>query len=423
MRAMKDSGIEWVGQIPQTWDTKKLKFLVGLRTEKTADKTVLSPYVGLEHVVSSTGTLIEDYEAILDFAGDTLDYKKGDVLFGKLRPYLAKAIQAETDGRCSSEFWVMDPHSINGRFLLYAVLSHGFISCIDQSTFGVKMPRAEWEYAGNQELALPDSDTQCRIAYYLDAKCADIDALITAKEKTNALLKERRQSIIYEAVTKGLNPDALMKDSGIEWIGQIPEYWDVAALKRVATPSTGATPSKANPQYWEGDIPWFSSKDIKSDYLFDSDDHISQQAVEECGLTVHDENSVIICARSGILRHTFPVSVLKCKGTINQDLRVLETSAAIDPEFLMYYLHGMNNTIVTLYQKVGATVESIEMEWLLYLPVALPPVEEQKQIADYIVARCNEIDGQIAANEVSVTKLKEYRQSIIYEAVTGKIEV
>lgn len=423
MRAMKDSGIEWVGQIPQTWDTQKLKFLVGLRTEKTADKTVLSPYVGLEHVVSSTGTLIEDYEAILDFAGDTLDYKKGDVLFGKLRPYLAKAIQAETDGRCSSEFWVMDPHSINGRFLLYAVLSHGFISCIDQSTFGVKMPRAEWEYAGNQELALPDSDTQCRIAYYLDAKCADIDALITAKEKTNALLKERRQSIIYEAVTKGLNPDALMKDSGIEWIGQIPEYWDVAALKRVATPSTGATPSKANPQYWEGDIPWFSSKDIKSDYLFDSEDHISQQAVEECGLTVHDENSVIICARSGILRHTFPVSVLKCKGTINQDLRVLETSAAIDPEFLMYYLHGMNNTIVTLYQKVGATVESIEMEWLLYLPVALPPVEEQKQIADYIVARCNEIDGQIAANEVSVTKLKEYRQSIIYEAVTGKIEV
>lgn len=423
MRAMKDSGIEWVGQIPQTWDTKKLKFLVGLRTEKTADKTVLSPYVGLEHVVSSTGTLIGDYEAILDFAGDTLDYKKGDVLFGKLRPYLAKAIQAETDGRCSSEFWVMDPHSINGRFLLYAVLSHGFISCIDQSTFGVKMPRAEWEYAGNQELALPDSDTQCRIAYYLDAKCADIDALITAKEKTNALLKERRQSIIYEAVTKGLNPDALMKDSGIEWIGQIPEYWDVAALKRVATPSTGATPSKANPQYWEGDIPWFSSKDIKSDYLFDSEDHISQQAVEECGLTVHDENSVIICARSGILRHTFPVSVLKCKGTINQDLRVLETSAAIDPEFLMYYLHGMNNTIVTLYQKVGATVESIEMEWLLYLPVALPPVEEQKQIADYIVARCNEIDGQIAANEVSVTKLKEYRQSIIYEAVTGKIEV
>lgn len=423
MRAMKDSGIEWVGQIPQMWDTKKLKFLVGLRTEKTADKTVLSPYVGLEHVVSSTGTLIGDYEAILDFAGDTLDYKKGDVLFGKLRPYLAKAIQAETDGRCSSEFWVMDPHSINGRFLLYAVLSHGFISCIDQSTFGVKMPRAEWEYAGNQELALPDSDTQCRIAYYLDAKCADIDALITAKEKTNALLKERRQSIIYEAVTKGLNPDALMKDSGIEWIGQIPEYWDVAALKRVATPSTGATPSKANPQYWEGDIPWFSSKDIKSDYLFDSEDHISQQAVEECGLTVHDENSVIICARSGILRHTFPVSVLKCKGTINQDLRVLETSAAIDPEFLMYYLHGMNNTIVTLYQKVGATVESIEMEWLLYLPVALPPVEEQKQIADYIVARCNEIDGQIAANEVSVTKLKEYRQSIIYEAVTGKIEV
>ena len=102
---------------------------------------------------------------------------------------------------------------------------------------------------------------------------------------------------------------------------------------------------------------------------------------------------------------------------------MLATSETIDPEFLMYYLRGMNNTIVTLYQKVGATVESIEMEWLLYLPVVLPPIEEQKQIAEYIVARCNEIDGQIAANEVSVQKLKEYRQSIIYEAVTGKVEL
>lgn len=423
MRAMKDSSIEWIGQIPQEWVIKKLKYLVDLRTEKTADKAVPSPYVGLEHISSSVGTLIKDYEAILDFAGDTLDFKAGDVLFGKLRPYLAKAIRAETDGRCSSEFWVMNPCSVDGRFLLYAILSPGFISCINQSTFGVKMPRAEWEYAGEQALAIPDSDTQRRIANYLDEKCAEIDALIAAKEKTNALLKERRQSIIYEAVTKGLNPDAPMKDSGVEWIGQIPEHWAVAALKRVATPSTGMTPSKVNPQYWEGDIPWFSSKDIKSDYLFDSEDHISQQAVEEYGLTVHDENSVVFCARSGILRHTFPVSVLNCKGTINQDLRVLATSASIDPEFLMYYLRGMNNTIVTLYQKVGATVESIEMEWLLYLPVALPSIGEQKRIAEYVVACCNEIDRQIAANEVSVTKLREYRQSIIYEAVTGKIEV
>ena len=302
----------------------------------------------------------------------------------------------------------------------YLFATDAWRSQIRAQASGVKLFSITQKMLRDALLIEPSEEEKVQIVKYLDEKCEAIDALITAKEKTNALLKERRQSIIYEAVTKGLNPDAPMKDSGVEWIGEIPEHWDVVALKRVATPSTGMTPSKLNPQYWEGDIPWFSSKDIKSDYLFDSEDHISHQAVEECGLTVHDENSVVFCARSGILRHTFPVSVLNCKGTINQDLRVLATSALIDPEYLMYYLRGMNNTIVTLYQKVGATVESIEMEWLLYLPVALPSIDEQKRIAEYVVAHCNEIDRQITANEVSVTKLKEYRQSIIYEAVTGK---
>ena len=214
-----------------------------------------------------------------------------------------------------------------------------------------------------------------------------------------------------------------MKDSGIEWIGEIPESWDVAALKRVARPSTGMTPNKANPEYWDGDIPWFSSKDIKDAYLYDSEDHVTEMAVEECGLTIHEANSVVFCARSGILRHTFPVSVMKCQGTINQDLRVLETTDSIDPEFLMYYLRGMNNTIVTLYQKVGATVESIEIDWLLYLPVVLPSLEEQRKIAKYIVARCNEINELLSTNEASIQKLREYRQSVIYEAVTGKVEI
>lgn len=438
MRAMKDSGIEWIGQIPQAWSVGKTIFGLEMPITDGPHETPQLysegiPFVSAEAVSTGNGRI--NFENIRGYISQ--EYyeecckkyipQKEDIYMIKSGATTGKIAIVDTDDvftiwsplavfRCNKERCI-------SRFLFYTL----------QSDYYQKQLESKWSFGTQQNIGMrtlerllicyPAVPEQERIVDYLDAKCAAIDALIAAKEKTNALLKERRQSIIYEAVTKGLNPDAPMKDSGIEWIGQIPECWDVAALKRVATPSTGMTPSKANPQFWEGDIPWFSSKDIKADYLFDSEDHISQQAVEECGLTVHAENSVVFCARSGILRHTFPVSVLKCKGTINQDLRVLATSAAIDPEFLMYYLRGMNNTIVTLYQKVGATVESIEMEWLLYLPVALPPVEEQKQIADYIVARCNEIDGQIAANEVSVTKLKEYRQSIIYEAVTGKIEV
>ena len=421
MRTMKDSGIEWIGQIPESWSVEALKRNVKIEMgQSPASECYNSDGVGFPFLQGNADFTDKfPVERMYTSAANKFS-KTGDLLLSVRAPVGAVNI-ADKEYAIGRGLCAITGGRISIPFLWYAiaVLNHEF----DANSTGSTFESINTEDVGNAKIMVPGEDEQRRIAEYLDVKCAEIDALVEAKEKTNALLKERRQSIIYEAVTKGLNPDAPMKDSGVEWIGEIPEHWDVVALKRVATPSTGMTPSKLNPQYWEGDIPWFSSKDIKSDYLFDSEDHISHQAVEECGLTVHDENSVVFCARSGILRHTFPVSVLNCKGTINQDLRVLATSALIDPEYLMYYLRGMNNTIVTLYQKVGATVESIEMEWLLYLPVALPSIDEQKRIAEYVVAHCNEIDRQITANEVSVTKLKEYRQSIIYEAVTGKIEV
>ena len=421
MRTMKDSGIEWIGQIPESWSVEALKRNVKIEMgQSPASECYNSDGVGFPFLQGNADFTDKfPVERMYTSAANKFS-KTGDLLLSVRAPVGAVNI-ADKEYAIGRGLCAITGGRISIPFLWYAiaVLNHEF----DANSTGSTFESINTEDVGNAKIMVPGEDEQRRITEYLDVKCTEIDALIAAKEKTNALLKERRQSIIYEAVTKGLNPDAPMKDSGVEWIGEIPEHWDVVALKRVATPSTGMTPSKLNPQYWEGDIPWFSSKDIKSDYLFDSEDHISHQAVEECGLTVHDENSVVFCARSGILRHTFPVSVLNCKGTINQDLRVLATSALIDPEYLMYYLRGMNNTIVTLYQKVGATVESIEMEWLLYLPVALPSIDEQKRIAEYVVAHCNEIDRQITANEVSVTKLKEYRQSIIYEAVTGKIEV
>ena len=421
MRTMKDSGIEWIGQIPQGWNVQRGKYAFNVLSGFAFPSSDFStnegiPLIRIRDITSGVTETFFKGEYSEEFLVDD-----GDLLIGMDGDFGIRVWdngQALLNQRCCK----IIANEGNSLKYLYYVLPYE-LKQINDLAFFTTVKHLSTEDLALVNVPLPSTDEQKRIAEYLDAKCAEIDALIAAKEKTNALLKEQRQSIIYEAVTKGLNPDVPMKDSGIEWIGEIPENWGVAALKRVATPSTGMTPSKANPQYWEGDIPWFSSKDIKADYLFDSEDHISRQAVEECGLAVHNENSVVFCARSGILRHTFPVAVLKCEGTINQDLRVLATSTAIDPEFLMYYLRGMNNTIVTLYQKVGATVESIEMEWLLYLPVVLPPIEEQKQISGYIVARCNEIDGQIAANEISVQKLKEYRQSVIYEAVTGKIEI
>ena len=416
MRAMKDSGIEWIGEIPKEWKTASFKRINrGLNTGEAIDKAFWSE--NSQDIPFYTAGLEPIYTTYQDFP--TTKYtRENDILLARNgTPYVYMPVihACYTDHIIKAE--LID--NVDKRFIQYG-LQQSINSVVGDT---VSIPTWSASLWNEQIIPMPNLEEQTRIADYLDKKCAEIDALIAAKEKTNALLKERRQSIIYEAVTKGLDPTAPMKDSGIEWIGEIPEGWDVVALKRLGIPSTGSTPSKDHPEYWDGNIPWLSSKDLKTDYLTDSEDHITEEAIEKCGLNLLNENTLIFCVRSGILRHTFPVTIAKMPTTINQDLRALMLSDNTYPDYVLYYLKGMNDTIVTLYQKIGATVESIEMEWFNYLPVVLPSLEEQKAIAQYLAETCDSIDIVIMANENIIDELKEYRQSVIYEAVTGKVEV
>ncbi len=419
MRAMKDSGIEWIGKIPQAWETKKLKYCVDLRLEKTADKTSSASYIGLEHVSSFTGTLCEDYEAIKDFNGDTLDFSAGDVLFGKLRPYLAKAYQAESEGRCSSEFWVMNPRRIEGRFLLYYILSHGFISDIDHSTFGVKMPRAEWSYAGNEKIPVPSRQEQTRITQYLDAKCAEIDALIAAKEKTNALLKERRQSIIYEAVTKGLDPSVPMKDSGVEWIGRIPEGWELKRLKYLGSMTIGLTYSPEDIS--DDGILVLRSSNIQDGMIVHADDVFVSKDVPE-KLKVR-EGDILICSRNGSR------NLIGKNAVISEEFKGQTFGAFMTifrGRFNYYIKHLLNSSAFEYYigSFLTSTINQLTTSNLSNILVPVPSKEEEMwEIAEHIETECRMINPIITMNDKMIQKLREYRQTLIYEAVTGKIEV
>lgn len=406
MRKMKNSGIEWIGEIPQEWKIIRAKHVASISNGSDPKTEGNTPVYG---------------------SGDTSfkscgEYKEGPaVLIGRKGATLH--IPHYVEGRYWNVDTAFDVKTLSDQFDLRYY--YALAICFDYKSYTstTTLPSMTQTNYGNMYLPFPTLVKQKQIVAYLDTKCAEIDALIAAKEKTNALLKERRQSIIFEAVTKGLDPTAPMKDSGVEWIGEIPERWEVAALKRLGSPATGSTPSKDNADYWDSDIPWVSSKDMKSDYLHDSGDHITQTAVDECGLTLFAPGTLIFCVRSGILRHTFPVTVATLPVTINQDLRALSLTVDVNPAFLLYYMRGMNDTIVTLYQKIGATVESIEMDWFLYFPVVLPSREEQDRIVEALDSRCASLDQTVKQNEATIKQLKEYRQSLIYEAVTGKIEI
>ena len=195
---MKDSGVEWIGIMPKVWSLKPLKHCVNLKTTKSKTK---DGYVGLEHIKSWEGRLISlpNEEAIPE--GDTLVFTKGDVLFGKLRPYLAKCFFALHDGSCSTEFLVLKPITINGRFLKFSLLTSSFIDTVNMSTNGVKMPRANWDFIGTIKMPIPDIKEQLVIANFLDTKCAEIDSIVEEKQKQLEILAQYKQSLIYEYVT------------------------------------------------------------------------------------------------------------------------------------------------------------------------------------------------------------------------------
>lgn len=193
---MKDSGIEWIGEIPSNWNTRRIKNACSIINEKTQDNI---PYVELENIESLTGRLISvssnEPESICS------KFEKDDVLFNKLRPYLAKCIIAEFPGKCTSELIVLRHFHGDNRYLKYLLLSPKLINEINMSTYGAKMPRANWSFIGHCKIPLPEECIQRDIANYLDFVTSKIDKAIEKKQQLLILLQERKQIIINEVVT------------------------------------------------------------------------------------------------------------------------------------------------------------------------------------------------------------------------------
>lgn len=220
----------------------KLKYVVQLRKERVEGLEDTKPYIGLEHIESSTGRLTvntlanDETSEEMALGGESLCnlFEPGDVLFGKLRPYLAKTWVANFSGRCTTELLVMQPLQADASYLKYNFLANEFLEAVTAASYGSKMPRADWDFIGNREILNPHLATQRHIAAYLDRETAHIDTLIAAKERLLLLMAEKRQALIARAVTRGLDETVQLKDSGVPWLGEVPEGWEMVQLKFVA---------------------------------------------------------------------------------------------------------------------------------------------------------------------------------------------
>src|SRR5258706_2320349 len=212
------------------------------------------------------------------------------------------------------------------------------------------------------------------------------------------------------------------KYSGVGWAGEIPEHWTVKRLKFVAKFFGGGTPSKENLDFWSGDIPWVSPKDMKAEIIYDAEDHITEYALQHSATRLIQPGAVLIVVRSGILRRSIPVAVNAQPVALNQDMKAIVTGSFVEAKYLAAAIKGCEHALLVEWRKEGATVESIEFELLANAPCPIPPITEQHAIADFLDRETAKINTLIAKKERLIKLLQEKRSALISHAVTRGLD-
>jgi type I restriction enzyme, S subunit len=421
----KDSGVEVLGNIPEHWEAIKGKFIF----------CILSGYAPADFVFEDEGInyyqvddlndnsdmfLLPQSSKCIEQIKTSLISKAPFVLFPKRGAAIAtnKVKIVNTDSIFDTNLMGLRTNSKSSpKFVAYVILSRGLWDIADVST----VPQINNKHINPLFFPLPPLDEQESIAHFLDRKTSQIDTLIAKKEALLEKLDEKRTALISHAVTKGLDRTVPMKDSGVEWLGNIPEHWEVKRLRFLVMMHGGSTPNKANPDFWDGEIPWISAKDLKTERLKSSVDTITDKALQETSIHIHPKNGVVIVVRGMILAHSFPVAINDIDITINQDLKVLRTSQ--NSEFLAILLRGFKSIVLSIMEESGHGTKVLRTDLFKNVELPHPPQVEQEKIVNYVNQKTAKIDRQKAKVKEAIALLKEYRTALITNAVTGKIDV
>ena len=407
---------------PRPEIAKRLKYVASLRRSRVEGAAGDRPYIGLENIESSTGRLIGEPAATADFAlpapGESESmsnsFEPGDVLFGKLRPYLAKAWVGAFPGRCTTELLVMQPVGAESRFLRYVCLSRDFIDAVDASTFGSKMPRADWDFIGNMPIPVPPLPKQRAISDYLDRESVRLDALVAAKERVLGLLAEKRRALITRAVTRGLDPNSPFRDSNIPWLGEIPAHWETERtrwlFKERDQRSTTGEEELLTVSHLTGVTPR-SEKDVN---MFEAE----------------TTEGYKICLSGDLVINTLwawmgAMGVSPVDGIASPAYNVYEPGVRLEPSYIDALVRlPVFAQEVTRYSKgVWSSRLRLYPEGFFEVILPVPPLTEQRTIVAHIAKETEKLDELRIATERTTVLLKERRAALIAAAVTGQLEI
>lgn len=419
MRQMKDSGIEWIGEIPEGWEVRKIKNIAFPKSiQNHPQEEVLSLYRDFGVIIKSSRD--DNFNRTSE---NTTNYKfveVGDLVINKMKAWQGSLAISWYQGIVSPAYYVFKLTSdiIEKKFLHYLLRSSTYLPEYRRISGGIRPNQWDLDITEFKKIPvlIPPLPEQQRIADYLDAKCAHIDQCLELTRQSMEKLRAYKLSCITEAVTKGLDPDVPLKDSGVPWIGQIPAEWKISKLKTFASM---LTPMRDKPEYLDGEIPWIRIEDFSGKYIKESKEGlgVSKETIKKMNLKVYPVGT-ILCTSSCELGKCAITSV---ELVSNQRFIGIIPSKECHTDFLYYNLLVSAERLQFLSTgTIQANLSRISFE---HLQLQFPPLPEQERIAAYLDKKCARIDALLEEKQALLDKLAEYKKSLIFECVTGKREV
>ena len=426
----RDSGVEWLGEAPAQWATIPVGRLY-VRTKRTghADKELLSVY--RDHGVVPTSSRDDNNNKPSEDLTAYQLVEPNNLVMNKMKAWQGSIAISEHEGIVSPAYFVYQPNAemfdvAVPKYIHYLLRHPIYIAQYLRQSKGIRVN--QWDLDPDEfkkiELLLPRKEEQKKIIAFLDHEIAKIDALIERQQRLIELLKEKRQAVISHAVTKGLDPNAPLKDSGVEWADTVPAHWRVSKLSYHASVSNGATPSRDNLLFWEnGTIGWLNSSKVNDEVIEEADQFITELAFLKTSVKPVEKGDLVM-AITGEGQTRGRVAICNISATINQHLAAISIyDSRLNYQFLCLWLEGNYERIRYESEGAGSTKGAITCSEIGAFPVVVPPAEEQDAIIDYVNKRKREFDRLVHKAISAIELMQERRTALISAAVTGKIDV
>ena len=431
----KDSGIAWIGEIPEHWDITNIKnhynVILGKMVERNNDSST-----GGENYLCAANIKWNGVDTGINKKMYFSDIEKEKYLLLYNDVLIMEGGMAGTTCIYKNEFspcYVQNSvnvcrakKSFNNKFLYYWMYVPYYNGYIDTICNKATIKHYTKEKVQNTPILVPPLSEQQSIANYLEQKCGEIDEMITLQEEMITKLQSYKQSVITEAVTKGLDKNVPLKDSGIEWIGEIPEHWEVKRLKFSCNVfgRIGFRGYKSDDLVSEGNgaitLSPSNMKDMKMDYT--NRTYLSWKKYYESPEIMISKNDILMVKTGSTYGKCSFVDDIPMECTINPQIVVFKQHKDY-PKFLAYSFQTKATRAFVETSVVGGTIPTIAQEKIMNYFFAFPPLSEQQSIANYLDQKCSEIDELISIKQQKIEKLKDYKKSLIFECVTGKRKV